>query len=94
MTMIFLNGSSLDTRDDLYGEVRRQMELGDCFGNNADALYDVLTSLSRETHIVLTNTDAARRNIGPYFGVIEKVLTDAANVTPALSVSFMPGSVE
>ena len=89
-----LDGRTLYAREDVYREIRRQLALPDFFGDNADALYDALTSLARETNIVVACPGAARRNVGPYFSVIEKVLADAAAVTPALTVEFEPQAAE
>ncbi len=94
MATVVLDGCELHSREDIYREIRRQLALPGGFGDNADALYDALTSLARETRIVVACPGAARRNVGPYFSIIETVLADAAAVTPALTVEFVPDEAE
>ncbi len=88
ITTVRLDGKTIETREGLYAEVRRQLDLPDFFGANADALYDVLTSLSQHTVVTVCCPGNLRRSLGPYYAVVERVLLDAATATPALTVVF------
>ena len=53
---ICLDGSCMTDKAALHSYLRERMELPDYYGDNFDALYDVLTGIGSPTKIVLENT--------------------------------------
>ena len=54
---IMLDGARMTDRDSLHAYLREQMELPSYYGENLDALHDVLTDIGIETEIRLSHAD-------------------------------------
>ena len=65
--------------------------LVDCgyHGCNLDALYDVLTTLFDDTHIVIENFAVARANLGEYADVMVEVFATSKRQNPHLTVDII-----
>ena len=72
-------------KEDLHRALAESLDFPEWYGNNLDALYDELTSISRETLVVLCNFDAAARSCKGF----KRVLEDAANENPVFHVAFI-----
>ena len=83
--VITLNGSAMTDRESIYAELHAKMPLPEYFGNNLDALFDVLTETEGE--IVLENSEALTA-AGGYGQMFLRVLNDAAKANPALKVTI------
>jgi len=46
--MYIIDGSAISTREEAYSEIRRALEAPEYFGNNLDALNDILTGMEGE----------------------------------------------
>ena len=83
--MIILEGNRMDNRAALHAHLKEKLRLPEYYGNNLDALYDVLSTEDRETNAVLLHagnplaegflmvfTDAAAFNSRFTFGAGKK----------------------
>ena len=81
--MLILDASKMTTREDAWAEIRTVLEIPDYFGNNLDALYDVLTTTRAE--IRLTGACKMLNALGSYGCRILGTFFDAAQANPYFS---------
>ncbi len=67
--------------DQLHAALAEALSFPAWYGHNLDALYDCLTDLESETHLMLASLPAWAENF-------RQVLTDAAADNPLLTLSF------
>ena len=65
------------------------MRFPDWFGNNLDALSDVLGDVPGNTVLVLKHVDDMSERIGPKAETLRKVLLDSAANNPGLTVKIL-----
>lgn len=66
MRVLVVDGKCMETKEAMYQHLIRVFSLPTYFGNNLDALWDVLTANSELTKIEFINADAARGYLGHY----------------------------
>ncbi|HVZ96159.1 MAG TPA: barstar family protein, partial [Chitinophagaceae bacterium] len=63
---VFIDGSLCDTMEKIYATLKAQLSLPDYFGNNLDALSDVLSDLEwvkeKKVKLIIVNKDALLQN--------------------------------
>ncbi len=74
--MYTLNGTAMTTREEAWAEIRRVLETPEWFGNNLDALHDILTEMSGE--IRFTHACRMLNSLGAYGCRMLSVFYDAA----------------
>ena len=79
--MIVLDGRRMEDRAGLHAELKQKLSLPEYYGNNLDALHDVLTEFGGSWTVVFRNAGAVARGL-------RAVCADAAEETPGLRVSF------
>lgn len=89
MVEIILNGAEIQTRREIHECLSTQMVFPEYYGYNLDALYDVLTDINQETLIRLFDSEVLEENIGGYAGLLIKLLTEAAEENPLLTVEIL-----
>jgi ribonuclease inhibitor len=88
MSRIVLSGDRIDTLDDIYDEVERQLTLP-YFGRNLDALWDLLTrDVEGPVEILWRESDASRATLGPDFDRLTALLREVAIERPDVFVTF------
>ena len=75
---VILNGNDMITKKSTHLYLKEHLPLPSYFGNNLDALWDVLSCYSEHLDITLNNKEELIKNLGDYGEAIIKVLTDAA----------------
>ena len=88
--MYILNGQNMTDRDALWQEIRRVLEVPEYFGNNLDALHDVLGEIEGELRIL--HACKMLNALGSYGCKLLEVCFDAAQENPRLT--FMMGGAE
>ena len=81
MKSVILDGEVILTREDLHKALREGLAFPEWYGNNLDALHDVLTEFGGSWTVVFRNAGAAARGL-------RTVCADAVEETPGLRVSF------
>ena len=67
MIEIVIDGMEITDRERLFQVFRDNLELPDYYGDNLDALYDVLSTYSEEVEITILNEEDLYNNI-PFYG--------------------------
>ncbi len=80
-------GQILD-RAALHEQFAQKLELPGYYGNNLDALYDLLTERHEPTEIVLNGWELLEQNLGAYAAALVDTLCDAAAANPKLTVKI------
>ena len=75
MRIVLLDGNVIREAADLHETFRRSLDLPDYYGNNLDALYDVLSTVGYETGIIAVNTEKLRQNLGVRWESLLALLT-------------------
>ncbi len=79
--MYELDGAQLHDRTTAHAYLKQTLEFPDWYGENLDALFDMLTAFSAPTMLWLTNADAADP-------AIVQVFEDAMAENPQLTVLY------
>lgn len=71
MTLV-IDGASIENKNDFYQNIKKELNAPEYFGNNLDALYDILTEQSGIIQIEFLHYNKMRNQIGTAF--CEKLL--------------------
>lgn len=80
--------SGVTGREELHGRLREALPLPAWYGNNLDALHDVLTESGGTWELVFRNADRADESAAAYLSTLRRVCEDAASQTPGLTVAW------
>ena len=83
-----LNGSILADRQQLHKEITRQLQLPEYYGENLDALWDVLTEWSQPLQIIVEKSDVLTRQLGGYGEMVLQLFQEAEEQNKVLSVEI------
>ncbi|MBX6366824.1 MAG: barstar family protein [Rhodospirillales bacterium] len=88
MSRIVISGDRIDTLEDIYDEVERQLTLP-YFGRNLDALWDVLTrEVEGPVEILWREAEASRARLGADFDRLTALLREVAEDRPDVYVTY------
>lgn len=79
--------TGVENREQLHARLRETLELPAWYGNNLDALHDVLTE-GGERELVFRNADAAAEEMRAYIARLRGMLEETAAETPGLTVRW------
>ncbi len=85
-----LNSSMFADRKQLHEEIARQLDLPDYYGNNLDALWDVLSAWSQPMQIVVEHSADLERQLGGYGEMVLQLFQEAEEENNAISVDIRP----
>ena len=88
MRKILLDFNPDRTVEGIHQYLRFEMEFPSYYGNNLDALYDELTSITEETCVGVFGLFKEKGEASAYQRKIWKVMRDAERETPYLRVIF------
>lgn len=74
--IIVLNGSRMSSHDELYPYLTEKLDLPRYFGNNLDALWDVMSERSQDTLIFLIHREDLLDGLGAYGEKLIRVFRD------------------
>ena len=86
--VIELDGRAMTDRPAAHSHLAERLELPSWYGRNLDALYDVLTDISRETELILRDPGAVAEQLGRYGEALLDTLREAAESNPNLTVTL------
>lgn len=80
--IITIDGLSIQKKEDFYQNIKKELNVPEHFGNNLDALYDILTEQPDILQIEFLHYDRMRMQLGSSFcQKLLKVLQDADILT-------------
>ena len=72
-----LDGNQISSREELFEVIREQLPCPDYFGNNLDALCDILSESEEEVEFEIIDSPALMQALGDkYFGMLMRLLED------------------
>ena len=86
MKSVILDGESILTREDLHKALREGLSFPEWYGNNLDALHDVLTDCREKTVIALVDIPIMEEHLGDYAVYLQRVLKDCAEENTMLRI--------
>ena len=78
MRLILLNGKRMTDKAKTHKYLKRKLRFPDYYGDNLDALWDLLTTISEPIDIRLMNYDILINNLDQYGESIIETFKDAA----------------
>ncbi len=85
MRTIVINAGRLEEKETAHAYMKRRLRSNEYYGNNLDALYDVLSALGEETCILVLHPKKA----GAYTKKVIDTLQEAAQTNPNLEVKVL-----
>lgn len=80
MKTILINGEKMTSKKNAFLHLKNKLDQASFYGNNLDALWDVLSSINEPMNIVLFNKSFLDENLGEYGNSIIEVFQEAANI--------------
>ena len=74
MKITILNGKRMRYNKSTHEYLKRKLQFPDYYGNNLDALWDMLTTINAPIEIILLNDEAVYENLGEWGEELVKVL--------------------
>lgn len=78
MEKIILDGTLMTSKTAAHKYIKEQLCFPDYYGENLDALWDLLSTMKREISIYLINEAEMIENLGEYGRLLEGVFQDAS----------------
>lgn len=79
MNEIFLDGCSMTSKETAHTYIKQRLNLPPYYGENLDALWDMLSTYSNTISIYLINEEALNENLGEYGNLLKEVFQEASN---------------
>ena len=90
MQYVFLDGAQILSTDDLHAAFARVLPLPDWYGNNLDALHDVLAENSAPVGVLIVHRELLREHLGRraagFFRLLRDLQEDGAVRIAVLSL--------
>ena len=88
MKTVVLDGACLANMAEVHRAFAETLEFPAWYGNNLDALYDMLTERTEELTVVLAHRAELARTLGSRYAALLALLNDASEENPALTVEL------
>lgn len=76
MVKVILDGKRMKTKETVHLYIKNVLNSKEYYGNNLDALYDVLSTYNQPIEIILINEDILMENLGDYGKSLVKLFED------------------
>lgn len=83
-----LDSRMLDDKEALHKEIFRQMQLPLYYGENLDALWDILTAWGNPLQIIIENCGESLAQVGSYGEMVMQLFQEAEEENNMISVDF------
>lgn len=84
MNTLYLDGKKMMTRELTHLYLRYNLNLPMYYGNNLDALYDILSVCDQEVSLILINQQDLEYHLGTYGRALIEVFQDVSTVNPKI----------
>lgn len=88
MKEIILNGDKMSDSKLTHIYLKRKLQLPEYYGGNLDALWDLLSTESREIKIVIINTDSITKKMGFYGESLLHLFLEVCTENPKITVEL------
>lgn len=85
MRIVELDGSKMNSIQNTHMYLKESMELPEYYGENLDAMYDVMSDISENTFVFVLNSKQMRDSLGDYSVRMEQVWEDLEQSNKHLS---------
>lgn len=85
MKIVELDGSKMDSIQNTHIHLKESMELPEYYGENLDAMYDVMSDIRENTFVFVLNSQQMRASLGDYSARMERVWGDLEHSNKHLS---------
>ena len=85
---VIIDGSQLNKQKELHETIARQLELPGYYGENLDALWDVLTEQTAPMKITIRHGERFLRQLGAYGETVLELLQEAEEATQNITVEI------
>ena len=82
MEEIFLDCNKMASKSEAHKYIKKMLNFPDYYGENLDALWDLLSSKSKMTTIFLLHEEKLYENLGEYGKQLMEVFKEAASSNP------------
>ena len=89
MNYIVLDGAAMTSREVAHTYLALKLDFPSYYGNNLDALWDILSTVSETIHIKLVNEEKLREHLGGYGQSLLAVLAEAAQENEKIILSII-----
>lgn len=90
MRIVFLDGNRIASAQDMHAEFARALEFPEWYGNNLDALHDMLSESTEEIGVILVNTDKLAETLGRRWTALLRLLVDMKRERRGFHVMMEP----
>ena len=88
--VFYIDLKSITTKPDFHAALAKELPLPEHYGNNLDALYDVLTEQGEGWNIIIYNTTDMEKELPDYLNKLKKLAKQAQSETDDLQIRFYP----
>ena len=88
--VFYIDLSDVTTKEQFHATLAKELPLPEHYGNNLDALYDVLTEDAHDLNIIFYNTSAMEKEIPDYLDKLKKLSRRAQAEEDSLRIRFYP----
>jgi len=74
-----IDGKQIENREMLHQTLKEALDFPEWYGNNLDAMYDLLTDMQEEVTIELRDQEQLEAHLGAYAKAFLRALKDAAS---------------
>jgi ribonuclease inhibitor len=88
MKEIILDGKIMTSVEITHDYIKNNLDFPNYYGSNLDALWDVLTSISKPLKVILINKSALENNLGDYEERLLEVFLEAESENKNFSLEI------
>ena len=86
--IVILDAEKMTDKQSTHAYLKETLDLPVYYGNNLDALYDVLSEICEDTQIILRDPAAVAEQMGKYGEALLATMQEAAEENPRLTVTL------
>lgn len=79
MKYCVIDGKQIENKEMLHQTLKEALEFPEWYGNNLDAMYDLLTGMQEKVTIEIQDQEQLEAHLGAYAKAFLRVLRDAAS---------------
>ncbi len=89
MNRIILNGKRMITKEVTHAYLKRKFCFPDYYCRNLDALWDLLSTIKKDTEIIIVNASSVRESLGKYGQSLLRVFDDLNEESRHVRVTYL-----